>query len=229
MRWRPSCERRRYPNRGAVSCSCVSTFRRLLGFLRPYRAGAIWSLVLAALAMVGTVAIPWLTGQAIDARRRRRRRRPAPLRPADRGRRRGPAGDLRRAPARRRPRVAGDRVRPAQPALRPPPVARARVLRPPADRAADVARDRRPAGRALLPRLRARLHHAERADDPARRGRDVSASTRCWRRCRCSRSRSWCSSRRATGAGRGPRCRRSSSGSRSSPPTSRRTSRACAW
>jgi ATP-binding cassette subfamily B protein len=44
----------------------VNTFRRLLGFLRPYRAGAIWSLVLAALAMVGTVAIPWLTGQAID-------------------------------------------------------------------------------------------------------------------------------------------------------------------
>jgi ABC-type multidrug transport system fused ATPase/permease subunit len=44
----------------------VSTFRRLLGFLRPYRAGAIWSLVLAALAMVATVAIPWLTGRAID-------------------------------------------------------------------------------------------------------------------------------------------------------------------
>ena len=44
----------------------MNTFRRLLGFLRPYRAGAIWSLVLAALAMVGTVAIPWLTGQAID-------------------------------------------------------------------------------------------------------------------------------------------------------------------
>ena len=41
-------------------------FRRLLGFLRPYRAGAIWSLVLAALAMVATVAIPWLTGRAID-------------------------------------------------------------------------------------------------------------------------------------------------------------------
>jgi ABC-type multidrug transport system fused ATPase/permease subunit len=44
----------------------VSTFRRLLGFLRPYRAGAVWSLVLAALAMVATVAIPWLTGRAID-------------------------------------------------------------------------------------------------------------------------------------------------------------------
>jgi ABC-type multidrug transport system fused ATPase/permease subunit len=44
----------------------VSTFRRLLGFLKPYRAGVVWSLVLAALAMVATVAIPWLTGRAID-------------------------------------------------------------------------------------------------------------------------------------------------------------------
>ena len=43
----------------------MSIFWRLLGFLRPYRAGAAWSLVLAALAMVATVAIPWLTGQAI--------------------------------------------------------------------------------------------------------------------------------------------------------------------
>ena len=40
---------------------------RLLGFLRPYRAGAAWSLVLAALAMSATVAIPWLTGRGIDA------------------------------------------------------------------------------------------------------------------------------------------------------------------
>jgi ABC-type multidrug transport system fused ATPase/permease subunit len=45
----------------------VSTFWRLLGFLRPYRAGTLWSLVLAGFAMVATVAIPWLTGQGIDA------------------------------------------------------------------------------------------------------------------------------------------------------------------
>ena len=45
----------------------VSTFVRLLGFLRPYRAGTVWSLVLAALAMAATVAIPWLTGRGIDA------------------------------------------------------------------------------------------------------------------------------------------------------------------
>ena len=44
----------------------MSTFRRLLGFLRPYRRGVWVSLVLAALAMAGTVAIPWLTGRAID-------------------------------------------------------------------------------------------------------------------------------------------------------------------
>jgi ATP-binding cassette subfamily B protein len=45
----------------------VSTFVRLLGFLRPYRASAIWSIVLAALAMGATVLIPWLTGLGIDA------------------------------------------------------------------------------------------------------------------------------------------------------------------
>jgi ABC-type multidrug transport system fused ATPase/permease subunit len=44
----------------------VHTFLRLLSFLRPYRRGAVVSLVLAALAMAATVAIPWLTGQAVD-------------------------------------------------------------------------------------------------------------------------------------------------------------------
>ena len=44
----------------------MHTFGRLLGFLRPYKRGVIWSLVLAALAMVFTVAIPWLTGRAVD-------------------------------------------------------------------------------------------------------------------------------------------------------------------
>jgi ATP-binding cassette subfamily B protein len=41
-------------------------FWRLLGFLRPYRAGVIASFILAALAIGGTVAIPYLTGRAID-------------------------------------------------------------------------------------------------------------------------------------------------------------------
>ena len=41
----------------------VTTFRRLLGFLRPYRRPVIGSLVLAWLAMGMTVLIPWLVGQ----------------------------------------------------------------------------------------------------------------------------------------------------------------------
>ena len=44
----------------------MKTFFRLLGFLRPYRTGVFWSLGLAALAIGSTVAIPWLTGQAIN-------------------------------------------------------------------------------------------------------------------------------------------------------------------
>lgn len=48
----------------------MRTFRRLLGFLAPYRRGVLWSFALAASAMGATVAIPWLTGRAIDAIRR---------------------------------------------------------------------------------------------------------------------------------------------------------------
>jgi ATP-binding cassette subfamily B protein len=44
----------------------VTTFRRLLGFLAPYRSAVVLSAVLAAGAMGMTVVIPWLTGQAID-------------------------------------------------------------------------------------------------------------------------------------------------------------------
>jgi ATP-binding cassette subfamily B protein len=44
----------------------MAIFWRLLTFLRPYRAGVISSLVLATAAMVMTVAIPYLTGRAID-------------------------------------------------------------------------------------------------------------------------------------------------------------------
>jgi ABC-type multidrug transport system fused ATPase/permease subunit len=45
----------------------MSTFYRLLGFLRPYRRGVIASASLAAVAMVMTVLIPFLTGQAGEA------------------------------------------------------------------------------------------------------------------------------------------------------------------
>jgi ABC-type multidrug transport system fused ATPase/permease subunit len=44
----------------------LATFRRLLGFLSPYKRGLAWSAVLAGLAMIMTVLIPWLTGRAID-------------------------------------------------------------------------------------------------------------------------------------------------------------------
>jgi ABC-type multidrug transport system fused ATPase/permease subunit len=43
------------------------TFRRLLGFLRPYRVGVAWSFVFAAGAIGATVLIPFLTGQAINS------------------------------------------------------------------------------------------------------------------------------------------------------------------
>src|SRR5436190_6659476 len=45
----------------------MRTFGRLLGFLRPYRRDVVWSFALAAAAMVATVAIPLLTGRAVDA------------------------------------------------------------------------------------------------------------------------------------------------------------------
>jgi len=45
----------------------MSTFRRLVGFLEPYRRSVIWSFVLAAGAMGATVLIPYLTGRAIDS------------------------------------------------------------------------------------------------------------------------------------------------------------------
>jgi len=45
----------------------MPTFWRLTGFLRPYRQGVIWSFVLAAGALIGTVLIPFLTGLAINA------------------------------------------------------------------------------------------------------------------------------------------------------------------
>ncbi len=45
----------------------MRTFRRLLGFLRPYRRSLIFSLALAWLAMGATVLIPLLVGNAVDA------------------------------------------------------------------------------------------------------------------------------------------------------------------
>ncbi len=47
----------------------MATFGRLLGFLRPYRTGVVWSGLLAVVALTMTAAIPWLTGRAIDQMR----------------------------------------------------------------------------------------------------------------------------------------------------------------
>jgi ABC-type multidrug transport system fused ATPase/permease subunit len=45
----------------------MTTFYRLLGFLRPYKRGLAISWVLASVAMVMTVALPRLIGRAVDA------------------------------------------------------------------------------------------------------------------------------------------------------------------
>ena len=44
----------------------MQTFRRLLGFLRPYRSGVIVSFALAAAAMGAGVLIPYLVGRTVD-------------------------------------------------------------------------------------------------------------------------------------------------------------------
>ncbi len=48
----------------------MTTFYRLLGFLRPYKRGLAVSWLLASVAMVMAVAIPSLTGRAVDALKR---------------------------------------------------------------------------------------------------------------------------------------------------------------
>ncbi len=45
----------------------MKTLNRLLGFLRPYKAGVIASCALASAAMVMTVALPYLSGQAVNS------------------------------------------------------------------------------------------------------------------------------------------------------------------
>src|SRR5256885_7647395 len=48
----------------------MKTFWRLLGFLRPYRGGVLWSFFLAAAAMGAGVLIPYLVGRTVDEIRR---------------------------------------------------------------------------------------------------------------------------------------------------------------
>ncbi len=57
----------------------MPTFKRLLGFLRPYRREVVVSLIFAWLAMGMTVAIPWLVGNTVDAINARERADILPL------------------------------------------------------------------------------------------------------------------------------------------------------
>ncbi len=77
-----------------------------------------------------------------------------------------PPADRRQAGARRRARPAHGDLREARPAL-------VRLLRPPPDGPADEPRDGRPAGRALLPRLRPDLLLPAHLHDHRRRNRDL--------------------------------------------------------
>ena len=133
--------------------------------------------------MVMTVALPALTGRAVQvisegaqhvqrhqlAQRCRRPRNVADAGARDPGRGARALGAHLLAAPDRRTCLARRRIRPARAALPAPAAARAGVFRSPADRSADVARHRRPAGRALLPRLRAGIHPAVDPDDRARR------------------------------------------------------------
>ena len=141
--------------------------------------------------------------------------RAAHARPAHRRRRHRALGPQRRPATRRGARLARRRAAAAPDALRPPAVAGARVLRPPADRPAHVAGHRRPAVRAVLPRLRPRLDPAVGADDLLHGGRDGHHRPAARGHRAESRSPSSSGSPPATAGARGPRCRRSSSASRS--------------
>ena len=189
----------------------MRTYRRLMGFLRPYRLSLWGSLAFAWAAMGMTVLIPWLVGRAVNAIEAGNKADLLPLALAIFG-----AAILRMGLTVGRRLVAGRVSLGVEYDLRnllyaPAAAARARLLRPPPDRPADVARDRRPAGGPLLPRLRADLHRPVGAHDRARGRRDVRRSSRSWPRSRCSRSRSWSASPTATAASRARRCRRSSS------------------
>ena len=155
---------RRYP----AEVSAVpyrSTFVRLLGFLKPYRARP-HRLDRPRRRLAGRADRARLGDRPRRDRQGARAPRLAPAlglgRRDRRARRRargadgGPPPHLGPAGARRRD---GHAQRPLR-ASRPPLV---RLLRPPPDRPADVARLRRPPGRALLPRLRAHLLLPERA------------------------------------------------------------------
>ena len=207
----------------------MATFVRLLGFLRPYRTGVVWSGLLAAVAMVMTVAIPWLTGRAIDQIRDGR-----PVRPDDaRARRARRAASLRLALTVARRLIAGRVSLGVELDLRKRMYAHLQSLelgffdrqqtgQLMSRATVDLQSVRFFLGYGLVFILQSGLTIVLAAV-----AMFVVAARRS-PRSRSSPCRSSCSSPRATAGARARRCRRSSSGSPSSPPTSRRTSAACA-
>ena len=210
-----------------ATASYRATFFRLLGFLRPYKGTLYLSVGLAIVSQLGSLAFPYLTGKVITAINEDHRSQVPRLIAivlvvgVDQGGVHArAAADLGQAGAR-------GGARPAERDLREARAALVRLLRPAADGPADVARDRRPAGRPLLPRLRpdlllpARLHRGRGGRAPLRglvEARARRARDRCLR---------WSRSRTATATCRTRCCATCSRRWRMSRPSPRRTSSAC--
>ena len=157
---------------------CGMIFRRLLGFLRPYRGQVVASVLLAIASQICALAIPYLTGRSIDAATDGDRTLLLELAAliVAMGALKGVLMFFRRWLAGRLSLAVEFDLRNAH--VHPPAAAVVRVLRPPPDRPADVPRDRRPAGGAVLPRLRPDLLHPARADGGDRADRALAAERR---------------------------------------------------
>ena len=160
----------------------MGTFRRLLGFLAPYRGQVIITAVLAAGTQAAGLLIPYLTGKVIDAAQAgdpRSQIYTYSLLIIASGVVKGVLMLFRRWLAGRLSLAVEYDLRNAH--VRPHAAALLPLLRPPPDRPADVARDRRRSGRAGVPRLRpdlllpARVHCGQRAggDDADERAADA--------------------------------------------------------
>ena len=153
-------------------------FRRLLGFLRPYRGQVVASVLLAIASQICALAIPYLTGRSIDAATDGDRTLLLELAAliVAMGALKGVLMFFRRWLAGRLSLAVEFDLRNAH--VHPPAAAVLRILRPPPDRPADVPGDRRPAGGAVLPRLRPDLLQPARADGGDRADRALAAERR---------------------------------------------------
>ena len=155
------------PRTHARSSACSSS-------CGPTATSLIVSTLLAILSQAAAIAVIVLTGLVINELRGGQDGHELALPDRLDPRRRAAAGG-----ADARPQVhlrqagARGRVGHARRALRAPAPPLVRVLRPAPDRAADVARDRRPADDPVLPRLRADLLRPARDHDRLRHGRPL--------------------------------------------------------